>query len=180
MTAALEGGEWSESRPGRILPPGKTRYPVSRRLGGPQGRSGRAENLVPAGIRSRTVQPVAQSLYRLSYPAHCVKYIYVCIYTYTDIVVYMYINTYILHMYIYRYMYAYIYIYIYILYIHSSFQWDWLRRNSGRLTCKIFRITSCIWDAGGRREVVVANGKADKSWNIDQQKPHDLWHFCQR
>jgi len=36
---------------------------------GPQGRSGRAENLVPAGFRSRTVQPVAQSLYRLSYPA---------------------------------------------------------------------------------------------------------------
>jgi len=29
-----------------------------------------AENLVPTGIRSRTVQPVAQSLYRLSYPAH--------------------------------------------------------------------------------------------------------------
>jgi hypothetical protein len=35
---------------------------------GPQGRSGRAENLVPTGIRSRTIQPVAQSLYRLSYP----------------------------------------------------------------------------------------------------------------
>ena len=25
MTAALEGGEWSASRPGRTLPPGKTR-----------------------------------------------------------------------------------------------------------------------------------------------------------
>ena len=32
------------------LPPGKTRYPFYRRLGGPQGRSGRAENLVPTGI----------------------------------------------------------------------------------------------------------------------------------
>ena len=31
-------------------------YPFYRRLGGPQGRSGRAENLVPTGIRSRTVQ----------------------------------------------------------------------------------------------------------------------------
>ena len=40
-----------------------------RRLGGPQGWSGRAEILVPTGIRSRTVQPVVQSLYRLSYPA---------------------------------------------------------------------------------------------------------------
>jgi len=73
MTAALEGGEWSAARPGRTLPPGKTRYPFYRRLGGPQGRSGRAENLVPTGIRSRTIQPVAQSLYRLSYPAHFIK-----------------------------------------------------------------------------------------------------------
>ena len=40
-------GEWSAARPGRTLPPGKTRYPLYRRLGGPQGRSGRAENLVP-------------------------------------------------------------------------------------------------------------------------------------
>jgi len=70
MTAALEGVEWSAARPGRTLPPGKTRYPLYMRLGGLQGRSGRAENLVPTGIGSRTVQPVAQSLYRLSYPAH--------------------------------------------------------------------------------------------------------------
>ena len=52
MTAALEGGEWSAARPGRTLPPGKTRHPFYRRLGGPQGRSGRAENLVHTGIRS--------------------------------------------------------------------------------------------------------------------------------
>ena len=51
-------GEWSAARPGRTLPPGRTRYPFYRRLGGPQGRSGRAENLFPTGIRSRTVQPV--------------------------------------------------------------------------------------------------------------------------
>ena len=70
MTAALEGGEWSAARPGRTLLPGKTRYPFYRRPGGPQGQSGRAENLAPTGIRSRTLQPVAQSLYRLSYPAH--------------------------------------------------------------------------------------------------------------
>jgi hypothetical protein len=64
MTAALEGSEWSAVRPGRTLPPGKTRYPFYRRLVGPQGRGGRAENLVPIEIRSRTVQ-----LYRLSHPA---------------------------------------------------------------------------------------------------------------
>jgi len=61
MTAALEGGEWSAACPGRNLPPGKTRYPFYRRLGGPQCRSGRVENLVPTGIRSRTVQAVVSS-----------------------------------------------------------------------------------------------------------------------
>ena len=58
MTAALEGAEWSAARPGRTLPPGKIRHPFYRRLDGPQGRSGRAENLIPTWIRSRTVQPV--------------------------------------------------------------------------------------------------------------------------
>ena len=58
MTAALEGGEWSAAHPGRTLPPGKTQCPFYKRLGGPQGRSERVENLVLTGIRSRTVQPV--------------------------------------------------------------------------------------------------------------------------
>ena len=70
MTAVLEGGECSAARPGRTLPAGKTRHPFYRRLGGPRGQSGRAGNLVPTGIRSRAVQPVAQSLYRLNYRAH--------------------------------------------------------------------------------------------------------------
>jgi len=52
MTAALKGGEWSAARPGRTLPPGKTRYTFYRRLVGPQDRSGRAENLFSTGIRS--------------------------------------------------------------------------------------------------------------------------------
>jgi hypothetical protein len=60
------------SRPGRSLPPGKTRYSLYRRLGGSQGRSGQVRKISPpTGIRSPTVQPVAQSLYRLSYRAHC-------------------------------------------------------------------------------------------------------------
>ena len=57
MTAALKGGEWSTAQPGQTLSPGKTRYPFYRRLGRPQGRFGRAENLVSTGIRTRTVQP---------------------------------------------------------------------------------------------------------------------------
>ena len=58
MLAALEGGEWSAAHPGRTLRAGKTRYPFYRRLVWPQGRSERAENLVPTGIRYRTVQSV--------------------------------------------------------------------------------------------------------------------------
>jgi len=50
MTAALEGGEWSAARPGRTAPQGKKIYPFYRRLGGPQGQSGWAENLVPLGF----------------------------------------------------------------------------------------------------------------------------------
>jgi hypothetical protein len=40
-------GEGSASRPGRSLPPGKTRYPLYRRLGGPQGRSGQVRKISP-------------------------------------------------------------------------------------------------------------------------------------
>jgi hypothetical protein len=36
---SVEGGEGSALRPGCFLPPGKTRYPLYRRLGGPQDRS---------------------------------------------------------------------------------------------------------------------------------------------
>jgi hypothetical protein len=42
------------------LPPGKTRYPLYRGLGEPQGRSGRVRiNLATPGFDPRTVQPVA-------------------------------------------------------------------------------------------------------------------------
>jgi len=43
--------------PGRTLPQRKIRYTFYRRLGGPQGRSRRAENLVPTGIPSRFIEP---------------------------------------------------------------------------------------------------------------------------
>jgi len=70
MTAALERGEWLAAHLGRTLPSAKTRYIFYKWLGGHQDRSGRAENLVPDGIRSQIILPVAQSLYRLSYRAH--------------------------------------------------------------------------------------------------------------
>jgi hypothetical protein len=60
MTSALEGGEGSAPRPCRSLPPRKDPYPLQRRLGGPQGRSGQARKISPApGFYPRTVQPVA-------------------------------------------------------------------------------------------------------------------------
>jgi hypothetical protein len=46
-----------------VLPPGKIRYPLYRRLGGIQGRSGRVRKISsPPGFDTRTIQPVA-SLY---------------------------------------------------------------------------------------------------------------------
>jgi hypothetical protein len=42
------------------LPPGKTRYPLHRRLGGLQGRSGKVRKISPPpGFDPRTIQPVA-------------------------------------------------------------------------------------------------------------------------
>ena len=45
-----------------IYPRKRPGTPFYRRLGGPHGRSGRAENLVSTGIWSLTVQPLAQSV----------------------------------------------------------------------------------------------------------------------
>jgi hypothetical protein len=68
-TLALESGEGSASRPGRTLPQGKTRYPLYRRLGGPQGRSGQVRKISShTGIQSPDRLGRSQSLYRLSYP----------------------------------------------------------------------------------------------------------------
>jgi len=55
------------STPRPFFTPGKTQYPLYRRLGGPQGRSGRMENLVSHrdSIPDRPVR--SYSLYRLSY-----------------------------------------------------------------------------------------------------------------
>jgi hypothetical protein len=41
LTSALDGGEWSVLRPGLFTSGQKTLYPLDRRLGGPQSRSGR-------------------------------------------------------------------------------------------------------------------------------------------
>ena len=64
-------GEGSASRPSRSLPPEKIRYPLYRRLVGPQGRYGQVwkiSALPTTGIRSPDRPARSQSLYRLSYP----------------------------------------------------------------------------------------------------------------
>ena len=53
------------------LPPGKTRYPLYRRLGGPQGRSGRVRKiLTPPGFDHQAVQPVASRYTDSAIPAY--------------------------------------------------------------------------------------------------------------
>ena len=59
LTSAFDGVGGQRHIPA-ALPPGKTRYPLYRRLGGPQGRSEQVLNISPPrGFDTRTVQPVA-------------------------------------------------------------------------------------------------------------------------
>ena len=63
------------------LSPGKNRYPLYRRMSGPQGRPGRVRKISPlAGIRSPDRPARSESLYRLSYPGSHVIYIYIYVY----------------------------------------------------------------------------------------------------
>ena len=80
MTAALEGGEWSATRPGRTLPPRKDPVPILQQVGwapGPVWTGGKSR---PHRNSISDRRAHSQSLYRLSYPAHfisCTFYIFV-------------------------------------------------------------------------------------------------------
>jgi hypothetical protein len=53
------------------LPPGMTRYPLYRRLGGPKGRSGRVRKISPPpAFDPQTVQPVASRYTDWAIAAH--------------------------------------------------------------------------------------------------------------
>ena len=57
------------------LPSRMTQYPLYRKVGGPQGRSGRVgKNSPPTGIRSPDRPAGSQSLYRLCYPRPTTKF----------------------------------------------------------------------------------------------------------
>jgi hypothetical protein len=64
LTSAVDGGEWSASRPGHFIPRGKNpRYPLDRMLGGSQSPSGRngGREKIPSlplpGIEPRSSSP---------------------------------------------------------------------------------------------------------------------------
>ena len=53
-------GVVGQRHPPAALPPGKTRYPLYKRVGGPQDRSGEVQKIsLPPGFDPRTVQSVA-------------------------------------------------------------------------------------------------------------------------
>ena len=74
LTSALDGSGWLAPRPGRFIPAKETRYPLYRRLGGLQGRSGRVRKIsTPPELDPRTVQPVANHCTDCAIPAQLCK-----------------------------------------------------------------------------------------------------------
>jgi hypothetical protein len=70
LTSALDGVGGQRYAP-PTLSPGKTRYPLYRRVGGLQGRSGQVRKISPPkGFDPRTVQPVASRYTDWAIPAH--------------------------------------------------------------------------------------------------------------
>ena len=68
LTSALDG-VGSQGHVLAALPPGKPRYPLYRRLGGPQCRSGRWQNISPQpGFDPPNRSARSESLHQLSYP----------------------------------------------------------------------------------------------------------------
>ena len=76
LPSALDAGGWSMPRPGRFTPGKETWYPLYRRLGGPQGRSGRVQKISPPpGFDPRTVQPVESRYTNYTILAHTILHI---------------------------------------------------------------------------------------------------------
>jgi len=71
------------STPRPHFTPGKDPVPILQEAGWPQCRSGRAENLVPTGIRFRTVQPVVSRYTDWATRPMCIRMylwiVYVCL-----------------------------------------------------------------------------------------------------
>ena len=78
MTVALEGVSGQQHAPAALYPRERTstNFTVGWWVGPRAGLDGR-KNSAPPGFDPQTFQPVAQSLYRLSYPAHAVRCVYI-------------------------------------------------------------------------------------------------------
>jgi hypothetical protein len=79
--------------PCRFIPGKETRYPLNRRLGGPQGRSGRVQRIsLLTRIPSPDRPARSESLYRLSYagPQRLKRTNYTHTHTHTHIYIYIY------------------------------------------------------------------------------------------
>ena len=73
LTSVLDGNGCSTPRPDRITP-GMDLYPLYRRLGGHQGRSGQGRKLsLPQAFDPRDVHPVASSYTYWAIPAHVIS-----------------------------------------------------------------------------------------------------------
>jgi hypothetical protein len=60
LISEQDGGGWSAPSPGHTTPGKETRYPLYRRLGGPQSGSGQVRKFSPQpGFEPRTFQPLA-------------------------------------------------------------------------------------------------------------------------
>ena len=74
MISALRWEVGGQHHAPAALPPAKTRYPLYKRLGGPQGRSGRVRKISPRpGFDPRDRLARSESLYRLSYRGPLLK-----------------------------------------------------------------------------------------------------------
>jgi hypothetical protein len=83
LTSILDGGDWWASCPGYFTPSKEPLYPLDKRLGGPQSRSGRCgeEKFSSAydGNRTPAVQPVTRCYtdWAIPAPTFCLVVIYI-------------------------------------------------------------------------------------------------------
>ena len=79
LISALDGDMCGQHHSPAPLPPGKTLYPLYRRLFGPPVLSGQVHKISPPpGFDPRTVQPVASRYTNWTIPAHIVVHIVLC------------------------------------------------------------------------------------------------------
>jgi hypothetical protein len=73
LTSALDGV--GQRHASAAVTPGKTRYPLYARMGGPEGRSGRVQKISPPlEFDPQTVHPVTSRYTNYAIPAHTKRF----------------------------------------------------------------------------------------------------------